>query len=75
MGEDRRIDPVEYGMLVQQVAHLTSEVKSMKDNVQAMRDLMEQGKGSWKTLVYLGGLASLLGAAGAWLATHIKWTP
>lgn len=62
-------------MLVQQVSHLTEEVKSMKDNVQAMRDLMEQGKGSWKTLAYLGGLSSLLGGIAAWIVTHVKWSP
>lgn len=67
-----QIDPIEYGKLLAQVQHLTSKVDSMEVNVQAMRDLMEQGKGGWKTLVWLGGIAGSAGAIINWAMTHIK---
>ena len=66
------IDPIEYGRLLAQVEHLTSKVDSMEINVQAMRDLMEQGKGGWRTLVWLGGIAGSAGAVISWAMTHIK---
>lgn len=73
MSDEHKIDPVEYGMLVQQVAHLTTKVDSMEKNVQAMRDLMEQGKGGWRVLAWIGGLIGVLAAAGGWLAAHVTW--
>ena len=66
------IDPIEYGKLLAQVEHLTSKVDSMEINVQAMRDLMEQSKGGWRTLVWFGGVAGAIGAAVSWVTTHVK---
>lgn len=66
------IDPIEYGRLLAQVAHLTKQVDSMEKNVQAMRDLMEQGKGGWRTLVWLAGVAGTVGAIVNWAVAHIK---
>ena len=66
------IDPIEYGKLIAQVEHLTGKVESMEKNVQAMRDLMEQSKGGWKTLVWLGGIASTIGALASWVMSHVK---
>lgn len=66
------IDPIEYGKLLAQVEHLTDKVDSMEKNVQAMRDLMEQSKGGWQTLVWLGGVAGSVGAIAAWVIAHVK---
>lgn len=66
------IDPIEYGKLLAQVEHLTDKVDSMEKNVQAMRDLMEQSKGGWRTLVWLGGVAGSVGAIAAWVISHVK---
>lgn len=70
MGET--IDPIEYGRLLAQVEHLTGKVDSMEINVQAMRDLMEQSKGGWRTLVWLGGIAGSTGAIISWAMSHVK---
>lgn len=51
---------------------LIEDMKGMKANVQAMRDLMEQGKGGWRTLVFLGGLASAVSSAITWVLAHAK---
>lgn len=66
------IDPRDYGRLETKVEQLVKDMEEMKANVQAMRDLMEQSKGGWKTLVFLGGLASACGAAITWVLTHVK---
>lgn len=66
------IDLRDYGRMEAQVAQLIKDVEQMKDNVQAMRDLMEQSKGGWRTLVFLGGVASSIGALITWMLTHVK---
>lgn len=66
------IDPIEYGRLLAQVEYLTSKVDSMEINVQAMRDLMEQSRGGWRTLVWLSGVAGSVGAIASWVITHVK---
>lgn len=66
------VDLRSYGRLEQQVEQLQQDVHSLKENVQAMRDLMEQGKGSWRTLVWLGGLAGTIGAVVSWIVSHLK---
>jgi len=66
------IDPRDYGRLEAQVEQLVEDMKGMKADVQAMRDLMEQGKGGWKTLVWLGGLAAAVGSAITWVLAHVK---
>ena len=37
-----------------------------------MRDLMEQSKGGWRTLVWLCGIAGTVGAAVGRVVSHIK---
>ena len=66
------IDPRDYGRLEAQVSQLIKDMDSLTANVQAMRDLMEQSKGGWRTLVWLGGVAGSAGAAIGWAMTHIK---
>lgn len=66
------IDPREYGQLEQQVSQLTRDVHTLKENVQAMRDLMEQSKGGWRTLVWLGGIAGTVGGAVGWFVSQVK---
>ena len=53
--------------------HLPSwDPQVARDCVQAMRDLMEQSKGGWRTLVWLGGVAGSAGAAISWAMNHVK---
>ena len=67
------IDPRDFGKLESQVAQLVKDMDEMKANVQAMRDMMEQSKGGWRTLVFLGGIASAMGAIVSWVVTHVKF--
>lgn len=66
------IDPVEYGKLIQQVEQLGKDVHDMKAMMASMNDFMQQSKGGWKTIVLLSGVAGSIGAAIAWIATHMK---
>ena len=66
------IDPRDYGQLEEQVKRLIKDVDSLTENVQAMRDLMEQSKGGWRTLVWLGGVSGSAGAAISWAMNHVK---
>ena len=72
---DEEINLQEYGKLVSQVAHLTKSVDRLEVLVTNMNDLMQQSKGGYKTLAWLGGIAGVAGAALTWILTHIKVTP
>lgn len=69
------VDLRSYGRLEQQVEQLQLDVHSLKENVQAMRDLMEQGRGGWRTLAWLGGAAGAVGGGLAWIVSHVKVSP
>ena len=66
------IDMRDYGRLEAQVDQLIKDMDVVTANVQAMRDLMEQSKGGWRTLVWLGGIAGTIGGAVSWFVSHVK---
>ena len=66
------INPIDYGRLEAQVEQVIKDMDEMKANVQAMRDLMEQSKGGWKVLVFLGGIAGTVGGIIGWFISHVK---
>ena len=66
------IDLRDYGRLEAQVEQLIKDMDTLTTNVQAMRDLMEQSKGGWRTLVWLGGVAGSAGAAISWAMDYVK---
>lgn len=70
---DDPIDRRDYGRLEAQVEQLTSDVHALKATVEAMRDMMQQAQGGWRTLMWLSGVAAATGALISWLASHIKY--
>ena len=66
------IDPRDFGKMESQVAQLVKDMDEMKANVQAMRNLMEQSKGGWRVLVFLGGIAGTIGGVIGWFISHTK---
>lgn len=44
-------------------------------DIKAMRALMEQAKGGWRTLAMLGGISATVGAGVVWLAQHLSMVP
>lgn len=72
------VDPVEFGRLQAQVAALlesdkekTALLKTLAEDVTAMRLQMAEAKGGWRTLVFLGGAAASLGGGISWVLTHL----
>ena len=66
------IDPRDYGRLEEQVKRLVEDVEALTKSVQAMRDLMEQSKGGWRTLAWLAGVTATTASAVTWIVAHIK---
>lgn len=71
MTDAERISLIEFGQLKTRVEVLQTQVSSMQKDVKVMRDLMEQGKGGWRTLVFLGGMTATFGSFVAWALSHV----
>lgn len=52
--------------------HIERDIKEMKDDIRAMREILSEARGSWRTLVMIGGACGTLGAVASWLVSHIK---
>lgn len=70
---DEPIDRRDYGALEQKVAQLTIDVHAMKETIDGMRDMMQQAQGGWKAIALVSGIAGTVGAAIAWVASHVKF--
>ena len=71
---DESIGLRDYGRLEAQVEQLTKDVHALKETVETMRDMMQQAQGGWKAIALVSGIAGTVGAAVAWLATHVKFS-
>jgi GTP1/Obg family GTP-binding protein len=67
------IDRRDYGRMEAQVEQLTKDVHTLKETVETMRDMMQQAKGGWRTLMFLAGIAGSVGAMLSWILAHMKW--
>lgn len=68
------IDRRDYGRLEAQVEQLTADVHALKKTVETMRDMMQQARGGWRTLMFLSGIAGSIGAVLSWAISHIKFS-
>lgn len=66
MNEQRDI-----GRLEAKVEHLETTVKAMDEKLDLLTAYMSEARGSWRTLLAIGGLASACGAAVAWVIGFI----
>lgn len=60
----------EYGQLETEVKHLSEQMLLMQADMRAIRDLLEQSKGGWRTLVWIGGAAASAGGFASWVVSH-----
>ena len=67
------IDRRDYGHMEAQVEQLTKDVHTLKVTMELMRDMMQQARGGWRTIMMLSGVAAAIGAFVAWVVTHIKF--
>lgn len=58
------------GQLQARVELLEGEVRGLRDDVQQLLAIMNAGKGSWRTMMTLGVVATSLGAG---VATVVSW--
>jgi hypothetical protein len=62
------IDPVKFGLLIGQVRALESQVEDLQKDMKALLELANQSKGGfWMGMT----IASMLGGAVSWLASHM----
>ena len=64
-------DQRDIGRLEAKVEHLENTVKAMDEKLDILTGYMSEARGSWRTLLAIGGLASSCGAAVAWLIGHL----
>jgi hypothetical protein len=60
-------DQRDIGRLEAKVEHLEKTVTAMDEKLDVLTGYMSEARGSWRTLLAIGGLASACGAAVAWL--------
>lgn len=66
MSEQRDI-----GRLEAKVEHLEATVAAMDTKLDVLTAYMSEARGSWRTLLAIGGLASACGAAVAWVIGYL----
>lgn len=72
MSEDA-IDRRDYGRLEATVDQLVKEMHQMKTTMEQMNETMQQARGGWRAIAFVSGVAATVGAAIAWVATHIRF--
>ncbi len=60
------------GALKADMGNVKDDISEIKSDVKEMRDILHQVRGSWRTLVILGGISAAVGALFAKLAA---WLP
>ncbi len=60
-------DQRDIGRLEAKVEHLERTIKEMDVKLDLLTSYMAEARGSWRTLLAIGGLASACGAAIAWV--------
>ena len=71
---DEEISLKEYGKLEARVEYLSAQMLMMQEDIRVMRNLLEQGKGGWRTLVWIGGAAASFGVVVSWVLQHLPVT-
>ena len=61
---------VEIKHLQDDMDRMVKEMAEIKKALNAIDRTLSEAKGGWKTLVVVGGIASSIGAAAAWIANH-----
>lgn len=71
MGEDK-ISLIEFGELRAEVRSLKVDIKTMETKLDAIANMVEQGKGAKYALHVIWWLAGILTAGAAWVINAIK---
>lgn len=66
-------DPVAFGRMQAELEQTRSEMSELKDAVRNLTRLIDEGRGSWKTLVVVGSIMLALGTASSKILTFLGW--
>lgn len=69
------IDRRDYGKLEAQVAQLTEDVRTLKDTVKNMHDMMERASGGWRTIMMFSGVSATIAGTASWIISHVRIAP
>jgi hypothetical protein len=53
------------------IARLEDDLREIKADIKAMREILSEAKGSWRTLVLIGGACSTIGAVISWAVANV----
>lgn len=71
------IDRRDYGRLEAEVAQLVKAVATLQKDVATMREMMQEARGGWKAIAFVGGISSTLTggiiAVGMWISSHVQF--
>lgn len=63
------VDPVKYGVLWERVQSMDKKIDKLESQVEELLELANKGKGGfWMGMT----IASFVGAAASWIASHFK---
>lgn len=54
---------------------LEADMTEIKSDIKAMREILSEARGSWRTLVMIGGACGTVGAAISWAVSHLNIKP
>lgn len=61
----------DFGRLEAQVTRLKEDVEDMSQKLDTLMTYMAEARGSWKTVLALGGFAAAIGSVLTWVITHV----
>lgn len=64
---------VDMARLEVHLGHLRERQELMDKQLADIMQILNEAKGGWRTLLWVGGACSVVSGALAWLATHITW--
>lgn len=69
-----QIDLLGYGALIARVGHVEAEVHGLRADMEKVLETLQEAKGGWRTLMFVGGaaasLGSILGGIVSWVLSH-----
>jgi hypothetical protein len=54
------------------LVRLEEDMAEIKADIKAMREILSEARGSWRTLVMIGGACGTIGAAVSWAVSHLS---
>lgn len=63
------------GRLDERMKALEKDMSDVHKKLGQILETLNEARGGWRTLLWLGGAAAGLGGVFAWALQHLRWTP